>query len=120
MMKIAATVARPILLPVERPATTKYVESIGAGSYRKLGEGCVARARLVDAGLRRSDGLDQLAGPQVEQLVERSRDHATGQRADVPDPPVVPRVADEHRAEGARRVHRSAREEATHVDVEGD
>ena len=95
MMKTAATVARPILLPVERPATTKCVESIGGGSYRKLGEGCVARARLVNAGLGRADGLDQLAGPQVEQLVCRGGDHAAGERADVPDPPVVPRVADE-------------------------
>ena len=75
--------------------------------------------RLFDAGLGRADGVGA-RGAEVQQLVERRRDHGTGERADVPDPAVRPVVADELRAERARRVHRAAGQAVRHQDVERD
>src|SRR6516162_3823952 len=102
-MNAPPTRARPSLLLDDSAATTKgIVESIGAGSYRirrrRLGRSRLARRRLDHAGLGRAD-RGGLRRPQVQQLVDAGRDDAAGERADVPDPPVRPVVADELRPE---------------------
>src|SRR5207249_7526733 len=75
-MNAAPTTPSPILWPVERPATTgAIVESIRGGKLPELAGGRVARRGLFEPRLGLAYRLELRAGAQVEQLVQRRRDH---------------------------------------------
>ena len=110
--RVGSAAQAPALLPAR-------ADALGRRATLDLVERGVAGPRLGDAGLRRADD----GGPrraQVEIVVADRGDEGADRRAEVVDPALAPEVAEQLRAERARRVHRGAGEGAAHEHVHRD